>query len=145
MNAVLNTPTLPQRVGQLIGLELTSEADFVTAVRKGLPTSAYRKLKAHVPLEAAFIASETTLRRRLQAKRGTFTTDESERLMRLARVFALAVEVFGDENRASEWLTRRAAYVPGEEPVSPVKLCETEPGGRLVEEHLRRAQYGFVG
>lgn len=145
MNAVLSEPmTLPQRVGQLIGLKLRTEVDFVSVVQKGLPTSAYRKLSVHIPLDSLYIASETTLRRRLQTKRGSFATEESERLMRLARVFALAVEVFGDEERAREWFTRPAPYVSDEDPMSPAKLCETEPGGRLVEEHLRRAQFGFV-
>jgi len=145
MSAVLSErQTLPQRVGNFMGIRLNTEADIVTVVAKGLPTSAYRRLKAHVALEPTLIASETTMRRRLQTKGGKFTRDESEKLMRVARVFALAVEVFGDEGRARRWFEQPSDYISVEKPVSPLKLCETEPGGRLVEEHLRRAQYGFA-
>lgn len=145
MSAVVNERlSLPQRVGSLIGMPLNVESDMVKVVVKGLPTKAYRNLERHVVMVPTLIASETTMRRRLQARSGKFTQDESEKLMRVARVFALATEVFGDEARAKRWFGHASNYLPEQDPVSPMSLCETEPGGRLVEEHLRRAQYGFA-
>lgn len=142
--ALSERPSLPQRVGNLIGMSMTVESDMVRLVVDGLPTKAYRNLERRVGIGATLIASESTMRRRLQTRGGKFTQDESEKLMRVARVFALAIEVFGDEERARRWFAHASNYLPQEAPVSPMSLCETEPGGRLVEEHLRRAQYGFA-
>jgi len=137
-------PTLHQRAGSLIGMQMYAESDMVTVVEQGLPTKAYHQLVRHVHLEPSVIASESTMRRRLQKRGGKFSQEESEKLMRVAWVFALAAEVFGEEAKAKRWFSRESNYLPGQAPISPMKLCETDRGGRLVEEYLRRAQYGFA-
>jgi putative toxin-antitoxin system antitoxin component (TIGR02293 family) len=88
------------------------------------------------------VAPESTVRRRLSAN-ARFTEAESERLIRLARVYAEAVELFGDEDCALQWLNRADTYIPGQPPVTPIRLAVKDSGARLIESHIRRTAHGI--
>jgi putative toxin-antitoxin system antitoxin component (TIGR02293 family) len=63
---------------------------------------------------------------------------ESDRLNRLAKIEARAVEVFEDEEIAANWL-KAPNRVLGEKPIS---LLDTEAGTDMVERVLTRIEYG---
>ena len=52
-----------------------------------------------------------------------------DRIVRVARIIALAEQVFGDRDKALAWL--RSA-----DDRTPLRMLHTEPGGRLVESML---------
>lgn len=111
-------------------------------VRKGLP---YATLEAvlegfnlsrdafstilHLPLR--------TLARRRNERR--LHPDESDRLVRLARVLAQGVEVLGSKEKVSQWLQRPNRALGGE---TPLALLDTDLGTRQVEEVLGRLAFG---
>jgi putative toxin-antitoxin system antitoxin component (TIGR02293 family) len=72
---------------------------------------------------------------------GRLARYESDRLYRLARLVALAEHYLGDHERAIQWL-RRPNHVLGG--VAPLKIVDTELGGRQVENVLGRIGYGGV-
>ncbi len=134
--------TVFDRMGRLLDQSLRCESDVVRAVDAGLPAAAFARLTGALDIDHGLIAPESTLRRRVQDNM-RFTTDESERMVRIARVHALAVDLFGDEAAAQAWLNAPGAYVPGAAPVAPYKLSVTDSGARLVEELLLRTAHGM--
>jgi putative toxin-antitoxin system antitoxin component (TIGR02293 family) len=94
---------------------------FADLVKQGLPQPALERMR-HAP-----------------AKRLTSVT--SDRLYRLARIFALAEEVLEDREQAREWL--RSPQVGLDNRV-PFELLETEAGAREVEDLLLRIEHGVL-
>jgi len=72
---------------------------------------------------------------------GTLTTDQSDRLLRVARVLAAAEEVFGSDAKAHQWLRRPTSVLSNE---VPLELLDTEEGAREVEIVLGRIAHGIA-
>jgi putative toxin-antitoxin system antitoxin component (TIGR02293 family) len=85
----------------------------------------------HVPLR-------TLARRRIEKK---FAADESDRLYRLARIGAHAIEVLGTPEKAATWLRRPNRALGGE---APLEVLDTDIGTRQVEEVLGRLEHGLI-
>jgi len=76
-----------------------------------------------------------TLHRRLE--QGRLSLDESERLLALAKIVALATETLGSEAKAIHWLKSPVPALGGR---SPLACAETQVGLREVEDLLTRIQ-----
>jgi putative toxin-antitoxin system antitoxin component (TIGR02293 family) len=140
-SATREPTTMFDRMSRLLDQPLRSESDVVRMVDAGLPAAAFTQLTTALNIGPELIASESTIRRRVQENQ-RFTTDESERMVRIARVHALAAELFGDDAAARAWLNAPAAYVHGAAAVTPYKLSVTDAGARLVEDMLLRTAHG---
>jgi putative toxin-antitoxin system antitoxin component (TIGR02293 family) len=79
-----------------------------------------------------------TLRRRVE-EREVLKQDESERVLRLLRLYDRAVEVFADEERAARWFSSHPKALGGK---TPLEFMKTEPGARWIEEVLGRIEHG---
>jgi putative toxin-antitoxin system antitoxin component (TIGR02293 family) len=73
-----------------------------------------------------------------RSRRDALSRDESDRVVRVARVIALCEEVFGDRERSWHWL--RVA----KQGRAPLQLLATEAGARLIEELLYRIDEGMA-
>jgi len=82
------------------------------------------------------VNERTAQRRREQ---GVLSPEESDRIARIARVAQRAVEAFGDENQAREWLKRPNRVL---QDVPPLELLGTDGGAVLVAEELGRIESG---
>ena len=142
VNSLAEAVTIYGRMGRLLGEQIESEMDVVKIVNLGLPASALDLLVAEIGVDIRLIGSETTVRRRIQEKQH-FTVDESERLVRLARITSMAEELFGGTQAASAWLSRRSDYLPGSEPISPLELSATDSGARVVESMMLQTAHGI--
>lgn len=58
-------------------------------------------------------------------------------------MLARAIELFGNEQEAQEWLARPQDYVPSEGAISPLELYAHEVGAQLIENRVLHAQYGM--
>lgn len=111
-------------------------------VRSGLPYSALKALaeRLNAPLgelgDALRVPARTLARRR---RVGRFSAGESDRLVRLGRIAALAEEVLGDRARAARWL-RQPNRALGQ--VVPLRHLDTDLGAREVETVLLRIEHG---
>lgn len=144
-----STQTL-ETVGRLLGghaITRGKRADMASAVRKGLPYSAYAALVRELDIEPAlqtrlFAVSVKTLQRaKARAKHRTpLDRNVSDRVMRVAQVFADAVNVFaGDTARAAEWL-RAPNRALGD--TRPIDQLDTHVGAQEVLDVLNRIRYG---
>ncbi len=138
-NAIIEVVGGPSVVGAVINTPF----DLIRAVRAGLPVSAVHALMRSGRLSRAE-TDRVVLPRKTLAHReriGTLTSDQSDRLMRVARVLAAAEEVFGSREKAHQWLRRPTSGLAGE---APLDLLDTEEGAREVEIILGRIAHGIA-
>ena len=129
----------------LLGLRLFDTASLLKRLDEGLSYAAFERLKRRLQVtsqelaDAALITHRTLARRK---KAGRFGPDESDRLVRLSRVFARAIELFeGDVEGARSWLMRPVLALGG---VIPFELARTEVGAREVEMLIGRIEHGVI-
>jgi putative toxin-antitoxin system antitoxin component (TIGR02293 family) len=67
---------------------------------------------------------------------------KSDRLARIARLYALAEGVFGSRAEAQRWMETPNRALDG---VRPLDELETDVAPREVEDLLGRVQYGIFG
>ncbi len=119
--------------------------DLDILVQKGLPYSVLEivmnkfRLGSHDAKRVLCVPSRTLARRKESAR---MRPVESDRLVRLARVAAHAVQVFGTEEKAATWLHRANRSLNDR---SPLDLLCTELGTKQVDEVLSRMEHGIVG
>ena len=115
----------------------------VSLVRRGLPFVMLDELAAAAGVGRLAMAkviglSPTTLARR--RKSGTLTTEESDRLVRVARLVGMTYELMRDNGEAARrWLGDGHELIEGE---SPLERASTEVGGREVEQLIGRLRHG---
>jgi putative toxin-antitoxin system antitoxin component (TIGR02293 family) len=127
----------------LLGIDKSDAASLNAEVERGLPFAKLVNLTRvmGMPLQAAaevlFISPRSLQRRKME---GRLHADESDRLLRLSRMFGLAIELFeGDRNAAIAWMNRR---LPALGDASPLEMSKTEPGALDVERLIGRLEHG---
>jgi putative toxin-antitoxin system antitoxin component (TIGR02293 family) len=114
-------------------------------VKLGLPYASLEALigkfgLAREEAAAALHLPQRTIARRKKEQK--LQADESDRLLRLARISAQAAGTLGSEEKAAQWL-RRPNRALGNQ--SPLKLMDSDIGTRQVEAVLGRIEHGIVG
>ncbi|HWQ54743.1 MAG TPA: antitoxin Xre/MbcA/ParS toxin-binding domain-containing protein [Bryobacteraceae bacterium] len=125
-----------------LGRPVSNQRDLAEAVREGLPHAALESVTRLLGLSVEALSSSLALSKRTLSRRRTqerLSTVESDRLLRLARVAAMAVQVLGNEQKASEWLKRPNRALANATPLSEL---DTDPGARAVEQLLGRIEHG---
>ena len=128
---------------KVLGKAIKKSGDLALLVRKGLPAGSVTALaeKLHVGnnvLSRKLGIPQRTLTRRL-SQSSLLTPAESDRTVRIARVYAHAMEMIGDENKAIEWLGTPNRALGG---ARPLDQLDTDLGARAVEDILGRIAYG---
>ena len=121
---------------------LSNPLGLARAIREGLPVAAFFDLQNQLGLTTAGLGAVLALpARTLQRRReeGRLSKEESDRLMRLRRVYDEARRLLGNGPAAAEWFKEPQIALAGS---SPLELCDTEPGAREVERLLGRIEHG---
>jgi putative toxin-antitoxin system antitoxin component (TIGR02293 family) len=123
--------------------KVSTTLDFMPFIRRGLPTKAVASIAKVLELSpVATVKSlgvaERTYARRIR-KHQHLSVDQSERVVRLARVLAMATEVLGDRDKARRWVVgpNRALGM-----VAPLMLLDTDIGAGEVFDELGRIEHG---
>ena len=131
---------------QTIQCEPTSEMDFISLVRKGLPVqsavSAAKSLTLGEHKTFAWLRSSKARAARSGSRENRLRAGESERLLRLVRVAAAATNVLGSRDKAVRWLQKSNRELGGE---VPVDLLDTDVGFQAVMDVLQRVEHGVIG
>lgn len=141
---MISAAAVAEVLGDLGGRKTAvTDLALADAVRGGLPVSVLDRLiadgvVAEQELEAHFIPRRTLYARR---QKGTLSREQSNLVVRLARIQAMADEVFGDRRKSHGWLRDANGALAAQTPLS---LLDTEEGGRLVEAILGRIAHGIV-
>ncbi|MBB5751731.1 type II RES/Xre toxin-antitoxin system antitoxin [Prosthecomicrobium pneumaticum] len=114
----------------LAGLPGTALTHLVGSLEVLRPTAA---------LERAIGMSLRTLQRRREAPEKPLSQEQSGRAWKFAEILARASAVLGSQEEAEQWLERPALGLDGRRPID---LLSTPAGVELVEDFLRRLEYG---
>jgi len=135
---MIEYPTLDDIDGSRL---LDVSRDVVSVVREGLPVYSFDRVRSALGVPAGTLgdvlglAPRTLTRRRAE---GRLAPDESDRLVRTARLVELAVAVFEDAEAAAAWMSAPSSLLGGE---SPLAHSDTTPGAREVEDMLYAIEY----
>lgn len=128
----------------LIGLPAQETAAVLKKLEAGLPFSALERLRGTVGLALGELAGVLGIPPRTLARRrveGRLSPAESDRLLRVSRVFGQAVDLYhGDVERAAQWLLSPLVALGGKRPIDRLA---TEVGARDVETILGRLEHGI--
>lgn len=116
---------------------------FVDGVREGFPFAraerAYKRLGFTLEEVAASVGVPARTLHRRKTSGARLDSSESEKMLRLARVGAAAIDVFGDEEKARLWL-RSPIRALGD--ATPASLLDTDVGAEAVLDVLTRIEHG---
>lgn len=136
--------TLHQQIGDWLGIPPPkTEQHILEVVEQQLPTSAIKRLIAlgltRGEVDALVIPARTLQHRRSRHEK--LTVEESDRVLRVARLLSLAESVYESRERALAWLRRPHPRLRNR---TPLEMSKTDTGSRIVEELLVQIDEGMV-
>jgi putative toxin-antitoxin system antitoxin component (TIGR02293 family) len=137
ITALLGGPTV-------FGVAPRSTIEMVEAVRTGFPYPTFTVISQRLELSQEKTAELLRLPLRTMQRRqdDRLDAEQSERVLRLARLILRATEVFGDTRKAMHWLFKPNRSLNA---VTPVSLVDTDIGMQEAEDVLGRIEHGIPG
>ena len=127
----------------LLGLDPMDTPRLVERVEEGFSFGELERLRQNVGLSREEISELVQIRPRTldrRRKEGRLQPEESDRLLRAARVFGGAIALFeGDVEGALGWLSSPQRALGG---AVPLEMARTEIGAREVEGLIGRLEHG---
>jgi putative toxin-antitoxin system antitoxin component (TIGR02293 family) len=112
-------------------------------VERGLPLSMLDEFSAYSGISVKdlleVVIPPRTLKHRRQ-RNEPLSADESDRLARVAKIYELAVKVYGDREDGRDWLTSSMRRFDGRTALS---MLQTEVGEQAVQEFLIQIDEGM--
>jgi putative toxin-antitoxin system antitoxin component (TIGR02293 family) len=116
---------------------------LIREIEQGLPMRAAESLALGLGMALPELADRLGIPARTLARRktaGRLSPDESERVVRVARLLEKALALFDwDGSEARQWLRQPKQALAGQ---SPLDYARTEIGAREVENLLGRIEHG---
>ena len=130
-------------IAQLRESDIKDNAKMSDLVTHGIALSSVWELGERLAISQERLGEllsipKRTLHRRAQ-KQELLKQDESERVLRLFRLYFQAMDVFEDGDRTLRWFASHPKALGGR---TPLEFARTEPGARLVEDLLGRIEDG---
>jgi putative toxin-antitoxin system antitoxin component (TIGR02293 family) len=129
---------------RVLGRAIRSDAQLEECAREGFPLGVLLELVERAVLSSAelygWIIPRRTLAHR-QRRKQRLSLEESNRVSRVARIYALALETFGAQETATRWLRKPLRQFRGR---TPMEMLETDLGAHQVEVLLGRISHGLA-
>ena len=128
-------------IGEYIGIVPRSDFDLAEIVEAGLPTDSLGLLKQKgltFTEISEIVISPRTLKHR-KSRGEDLSHEETDRMVRVARIVSLAESVFGDRTKAWLWLRTAEERIGNRTPLS---MLQSDAGGRVVESMLWQIDEG---
>lgn len=122
-----------------------SNARLAEIVEAGLPVSVADFLRQRTHMSAqkfGHIVPRGTLQSKRKSADKKLSVEQSDRIMRVAEVYAHAAEVFGDSERAETWMKRTNPRMPDER--TPEEMLKTSYGARYIDDVLTQFECGIA-
>ncbi len=127
---------------QSIGIQAKNTDDIIVALKQGFPADSFDKLRDRLKVSDNLLSKIVQIPKRTLARRrqdGRLRTDESERVLRIARVYDKALDVLESEEAAENWLKKPARGLGYK---IPLEYADTELDAQEVINLLGRIEYG---
>ena len=129
----------------LLGLHPRDPIKIFKRLEKGLAFEALERFQRNTGLSTRELADVIVIKMRTLQRRkeqGRLEPEESDRLMRVSRIFGKALELFeGNTDAARHWLFTRQRALGGERPII---FAKTDLGAREVEALIDRLEHGVL-
>ncbi len=129
----------------LLGLQPPDTAELIKMLEEGLPYTTWESLMRYMHVSQEALLHLTQIPRRTlyyRKQAGRFKSLESERLMRVARVFSEVLHYYGgDLSGAWRWIFKPQRALEGK---TALEMTRTETGAREVEELIYRRAHGVI-
>ena len=132
-------------MGQSAAIPVVSPPPFTfdwREIERGLPRSTLEEFSVYSGIAVKdlleVVIPARTLKHRRQ-RQEPLNLDESDRLARVARMYELAVKVYGDREDGRKWLCGKKSRFDGK---TALEMLWTETGERAVEEFLYQIDEG---
>jgi putative toxin-antitoxin system antitoxin component (TIGR02293 family) len=140
---MLCEPTFRKHKRIIGGSSSFTPHQIIHALNLGLPIEELEALQEMLAVSMDRLATllgipKATLHRR--KAEGRLTTEESDRIMRYARLMGRAVEVLDTAENARRWLSTAQFGLGG---IIPLEFAQTEVGAREVDLLLGRIEHGI--
>jgi len=117
----------------------------INEIKKGYPIEKFERLKDELGISKELLArvaniSLATMHRR-KSSSGRLSPDESDKIYRIEKLYAAALEVFESTEGVRLWFTTVQTVFGGR---TPLEYADTLPGAEEVERVLRRMEHGIV-
>ncbi len=144
-----HSSTTGQAVGRKINITyddfLSNKMLIITAIREGIPYSLFDLIQHYAPLSemewADFLNISTKSLQRYKQSAKQFKPYQSEKIIEMAEVIKVGLDVFGDINKLKLWLDT-PNFALGN--MQPMKLIKDSYGKELVISELTRINYGIL-
>jgi len=116
--------------------------ELIRRIQKGLSFSELKALRDSIDMPFERLAAKLSMSRSTLQRRkvnGRLSPDESDKVMRFARLLEHATDVFDNIEKARTWLKHPQYGLGG---AVPLDYAETEIGAREVDNLLGRIDYG---
>jgi putative toxin-antitoxin system antitoxin component (TIGR02293 family) len=141
-------PTDGDRILSILGLVAKrgkAAPRLADLVHAGLPVAAFDAVASYTHLNREMLAKVCavplrTVQRRATSAARRFERDESDRLVRVVRLYAFAQDVLGSRDAAEIWMRTPNRTLDGARPVDEL---QTEIAAREVEDLLGRIRHGI--
>jgi putative toxin-antitoxin system antitoxin component (TIGR02293 family) len=150
--AVTTDTGTTERIAELLGgvrvlhRKLRSPLDAHDVLVGGLPSAALTHLVGRLTvlrkpgsLEKAVGMSLRTFQRRREGSSKPLNHEQSARTWKFAEILTKATQLFGSQQEAERWMEQPAMAL---EQRRPIDLMTTPAGMEIVEDFLRRVEYG---
>ncbi len=127
---------------QSIGIQAKNTDDIISALKQGFPADSFDKLRDRLKVSDNLLSKIVQIPKRTLTRRrqdGRLRTDESERVLRIARVYDKALDVLENEEAAENWLKKPARGLGYK---IPLEYADTELGSQEVINLLGRIEHG---
>jgi|GEM_PF-1518471 putative toxin-antitoxin system antitoxin component, TIGR02293 family len=117
----------------------------IQEIKKGYSIDKFERLKEDLGVnqeklaKIASISLATIYRRKISF--GRLTSDESEKIYRLEKLYKTALEVLENKDNVKAWFNAAHMVFEGK---TPLDYADTLPGSEEVERVLRRIEHGIV-
>jgi putative toxin-antitoxin system antitoxin component (TIGR02293 family) len=118
---------------------------MISEIKRGYSLDKFEQLKEDLGVNKEKLAkiasiSLATMHRRKIAS-GRLTSDESEKVYRLEKLYETALEVLENKDNVKAWFNTTQVVFEGK---TPLEYADTMPGSEEVERVLRRMEHGIV-
>ena len=127
---------------QSIGIQAKNTDDIISALKQGFPADSFDKLRDRLKVADNLLSKIVQIPKRTLTRRrqdGRLRTDESERVLRIARVYDKTLDVLENEEAAENWLKKSARGLGYK---IPLEYADTELGAQEVINLLGRIEHG---
>jgi putative toxin-antitoxin system antitoxin component (TIGR02293 family) len=130
---------MPAKVAALAALPPLAQ---VETIRKGIATKVFEQIAAAIGVGKETLARKLNINAQTLRKRKskTLSAEEAEKSLRVARLFGLASEVLGSEEKARQWVNDQIPALGGKR---PLELLDTDIGAQEVTNLLQCIKWGM--